>query len=255
MNNIFNIEEKRNLLWQQYLVNNASHIDAIRKQVAEIHAKVNQHYDEMEYSFHTNMVMNVFMQFGSVCFGVDSLHNDEGLAAIFGAAFHDTIEDARLSYNDVFNLAKRMLPGDKNAHIAAEIVFALTNEKGKTRADRENDKYFEGIRNTPYAPCIKLCDRYANAIYANARMSSLAPKYSNEMDSFLSRLVIISPNKTDIERPFYIPVELANLCKAYPLCRKPENTTTLRDLAVLAELKDSMNNENGASGNKNDENQ
>jgi len=53
---------------------------------------------------------------------------------------HDLIEDCRVSYNDV---------KDALGQEAADIIYAVTNEKGKNRKERANDKYYEGIRNTP----------------------------------------------------------------------------------------------------------
>ena len=50
--------------------------------------------------------------------------------------------------------------------MAAEIVYALTNDKGRTRQERAGEKYYAGIRETPYAPFMKLCDRLANMTYS-----------------------------------------------------------------------------------------
>ena len=38
---------------------------------------------------------------------------------------------------------------------AAEIVYALTNDKGRTRKERAGEHYYAGIRETPYAPFVK----------------------------------------------------------------------------------------------------
>ena len=46
--------------------------------------------------------------------------------------------------------------------VSTEIAYALTNEKGRTRAERANEKYYEGIRSTKYAPMVKYADRIAN---------------------------------------------------------------------------------------------
>ena len=76
----------------------------------------------------------------------------------FGAYYHDSIEDARLTYNDVIRIAKRWMD-DEQALIATEIVYALTNDKGRTRAERAGEKYYQGIRETAFAPFVKLSDR------------------------------------------------------------------------------------------------
>ena len=62
---------------------------------------------------------------------------------------HDIIEDARETYNDV----------KKNTNeTVAELAFALTNEKGKNRNERANDKYYQEMQETPNAVFIKYCD-------------------------------------------------------------------------------------------------
>lgn len=63
------------------------------------------------------------------------------LPLIFGAYFHDSIEDARLTYNDVKAIANKYMTSEQS-HYATEIVYALTNEKGRNRAERANEKYY-----------------------------------------------------------------------------------------------------------------
>ncbi|MBR1412444.1 MAG: hypothetical protein IJ577_04880, partial [Prevotella sp.] len=83
-------------------------------------------------------------------------------------------------------------------------VYALTNEKGRTRAERAGEKYYQGIRETPYAPFVKLCDRLANITYScsgvdgsNLRMKEV---YKSEMPHFLQS---INPHSDDIR--FQLP--------------------------------------------------
>lgn len=214
--NVVNINAEKAIMWSEFLNENRGIIIRMQKLAGEIHEGVNQRYDELPYSYHTNMVGALFMQYGSVCFESHQDMENYGLAAIFGALFHDTIEDARLTYNDVKEYAKEFLPaslvGIDLSVLAADIVYALTNEKGKNRAERENDKYFEGIRVTPYAPCIKVCDRYANALYANVRGTSMARKYSSEMANFLSNLV-----REGVDTFANIPYELYLSLQTYPI--------------------------------------
>lgn len=219
--------------WSDFLAVNDLYITEIKTKAEEIHRNVNQNYDEMPYSYHTNMVCDLFMQYGSICFESVVDMNKWGLVGVFGAAFHDTIEDARLTYNDVKSIAKKMkFFGDEEATLAADIVYALTNEKGKNRAERENDKYFNCIKETPYASCIKLCDRYANALYSNARRTSMAEKYSKEMATFLKRLLIIDRIDTEINfdansihPSLCVPEELVYLLESYPIMRTMYNVT------------------------------
>ena len=94
---------------------------------------------------------------------------------LYASAFlHDTIEDARMTYNDVVKFLKEfkgggfVLPEGVRQHLedqVPEIVYALTNEKGRNRGERANDLYYQGIRQTKFASFIKICDRLANIQY------------------------------------------------------------------------------------------
>lgn len=92
---------------------------------------------------------------------------------------HDLIEDTRVSYNDVKN---------QLGQAAADIIYAVTNEKGKNRKERANDKYYEGIRKTPGAIFVKLCDRIANVQYSKMTGSRMFEMYKNENSEFIRRL-------------------------------------------------------------------
>lgn len=76
--------------------------------------------------------------------------------------FHDSIEDARLTYNDVKSELKSCGLFENQVFIGSEIAYSLTNENGRTRAERANEKYYNGIRSTKYAPMVKYADRIAN---------------------------------------------------------------------------------------------
>ena len=72
--------------------------------------------------------------------------------------------------------------------MAAEVVYALTNDKGRTRAERAGEHHYAGIRATPYAPFVKLCDRLANMTHSftasdggNHRMRTV---YQQEWEHF-----------------------------------------------------------------------
>lgn len=64
----------------------------------------------------------------------------------------------------------------------------MSNEKGKTRAERANDKYYEGIRNTPGAVFVKLCDRIANVQYSKMTKSRMFEMYKKENLHFTKSL-------------------------------------------------------------------
>ena len=160
----------------------------IRGAAHALHASVNQTYDQKHpYGYHLDMVAEGVRQYGyAVC-----AQEEDVLPLMFGAYYHDSIEDARLTYNDVRKEALQYMD-EAQALMAAEIVYALTNDKGRNRAERAGENYYRGIRETPYAPLVKLADRLANMTYsfthsneANAHMKSV---YRNELPHFLEAI-------------------------------------------------------------------
>lgn len=163
-------------------------INEIRNDAHALHASVNHAYDRIRpYGFHLDMVVNWVRKYiGEVC-----LNEQDVLPIYFAAFYHDSIEDARLSYNDVMKIASETM-NEEQAFLATEIVYALTNEKGRSRAERANEKYYEGIRETPYAPFVKLADRLANTAYAFSKGTAdslrMSKVYREELPGFLEAL-------------------------------------------------------------------
>ena len=174
-------------------------LEKIKERAAKIHADVNQTYDGKPYSVHLNKVAEYAMKFSDKVLAKD----DDIYPLMFGAYFHDSIEDARLTYNDVHKIALEYMNEDQ-AIIATEIVYALTNEKGRNRAERANEKYYEGIRNTPYASYVKLCDRMANMSYSCSTKSRMFKVYLKEFIHFVES---INPTIKNDSR-FLLPDEM-----------------------------------------------
>jgi (p)ppGpp synthase/HD superfamily hydrolase len=148
-------------------------IGQAKKYAIECHDSTNHKYNGQPYSVHLSMVVDTAMKFIHL---VPARMQETVIAACWA---HDVIEDCRQTYNDV-KLATN--------EGVAELVYALTNEKGKNRKERGNDKYYDGIRNTPYATFIKLCDRIANYQYSKESGSSMSSMYEKEMDGFIDKL-------------------------------------------------------------------
>lgn len=143
--------------------------------IIEQHHKTNHFYDEyLPYEFHLRMVVEVGRKFKKLVSEDD--WDQPVVLALWG---HDLIEDTRTSYSDVSN---------KLGSDTADIIFALTNEKGKTRKERANDKYYEGIRNVKYGVFCKLCDRIANVQYSKMSGSRMFDMYKRENDNFTRSL-------------------------------------------------------------------
>lgn len=194
----------------------ADEIVQIRYSAHSLHASVNQNYDQVHpYGYHLDMVAKLVQRYGYyVC-------SDEAdvLPLLFGAYYHDAIEDARRTYNDVLRTARQFMD-EEQALLAAEIVYALTNDKGRTRAERAGERYYQGIRSTPYAPLVKLADRLANATYSfrhlnekndfsglNAQMKEV---YRREMPHFLQSITV--PNTDDLR--YQLPPEMLKAAEA-----------------------------------------
>jgi (p)ppGpp synthase/HD superfamily hydrolase len=155
------------------------------------HKETNHMYDTyLPYEFHLRMVANVGNTYKHLLDGykeyytgdliVNPVQQISLLSACMTACWgHDLIEDCRVSYNDV---------KDALGQEAADIIYAVTNEKGKNRKERANDKYYEGIRNTPGAVFVKLCDRIANVQYSKMTGSRMFEMYKKENTEFTKAL-------------------------------------------------------------------
>jgi (p)ppGpp synthase/HD superfamily hydrolase len=164
------------------------------KWVLDQHERVNHFYDDyIPYEFHLRMVVQAAKNYINLIpnsnDGEESYH-DQIILAAWG---HDLLEDVHgVSYNDV---REQLGLG------AADIIYACTNEKGKNRKERANDKYYEGIRNTPGAVFVKLCDRIANSQYSKMTGSRMFEMYKKENPDFELMIGRHTDNK-DLEPMF-----------------------------------------------------
>jgi (p)ppGpp synthase/HD superfamily hydrolase len=152
------------------------------KWVIAQHEGTNHMYDTyLPYEFHLRMVANMARKFMHLMVPKNELHPGHPMFInlVLGAWGHDLIEDTRVSYNDV----KETLGGE-----VAEIVYAVTNEKGKNRAERGNQKYYDGICAIPEARFIKFCDRIANVQYSKMTGSRMFEMYKKENKGFMEKM-------------------------------------------------------------------
>ena len=85
------------------------------------HKEVNHKYDGQPYEVHLKMCSDIGGMF-------IKLIPESEIERVFAAIWlHDTIEDCRKTYNDIKK---------EFGSIVADIVYACTNEKGKTRKER-----------------------------------------------------------------------------------------------------------------------
>lgn len=148
----------------------------------------NQKYGDgglLPYKDHLYDVRSIF------CDACDTTENDPeftmfhetsiSIDAIEMACYgHDLIEDTTVSFNDVKGkLGKRV----------ADIIFDVSNELGRNRADRAN-KTYPKIQQNSDAIIVKLCDRIANTRYSRTVMatSTMYEKYVSEYSEFYIHL-------------------------------------------------------------------
>ena len=156
----------------------------------DAHEKANHLYDQKPYSVHLAIVVGYAQKY--IYLLPENLQED----VISACWLHDTIEDCRLTYNDLVR--------EINTNVA-EIVFAVTNEKGKDRKERANAKYYEGIRNTAGAIFVKLCDRLANVKYSKDTNSRMLEVYKTEYSEFINALFPHNLSN-DTEKVLYFPL-------------------------------------------------
>lgn len=148
--------------FRYYAENNHVLLEKLEQAAVALHKEVNQMYGAgLDYGFHLEMAASYVRKYGS------SVASDAKDVLILYAAvyFHDAIEDARLTYNNLIEIYLDLGLDNRSSLLAADIVYALTNLRGKTRAERASDEYYRLIRATPFASFIKMCDRLANVAY------------------------------------------------------------------------------------------
>lgn len=153
----------------------------------------NQKYaDTLPYSFHLKCVEAQGEKFLHL---IDekiirnennSFSKDTSLTNIvkFCLCGHDLEEDARMTYNDVLETATDYLGNTVAGKMAADIIHCCTDEKGKTRCERKNDKFYKELAENEIAVFIKLADLSANTIFSKLTNSSMYKKYKEEFIKF-----------------------------------------------------------------------
>lgn len=148
-------------------------IDIAKQYAIGCHSRTNHLYDSKPYETHLHMVHDTAVKF------IHLVPDNEQESVLAGCWVHDVIEDCRQTYNDVKEAT--------NIRIA-ELAYALTNENGRNRKERANDKYYAGIVHIPYATFIKICDRISNYKYSKDNGSNMAKKYEKENSEFIAAL-------------------------------------------------------------------
>lgn len=158
----------------------------------------NQKYgDNLPYSFHLKCVEQQGEKFLYLIPKINignkenSYSDSISLVAIIRLALtaHDALEDFRMSYNDVKEVASN-LGNTVAGEMLADIVYAVTDEKGKNRKERKSDKYYQELSENKLAVFVKLADISANTLYSKLTGSSMYEKYKKEFSLFKEKCYI-----------------------------------------------------------------
>ena len=149
-------------------------LEKSKKFAIKSHIDTNHTYDGKPYSIHLEECIEVANKF-------IYLIPEEKRDIVIGATYcHDVLEDCHIvSFNDM---------AQELSSEIAELVYAVTNEKGRNRKERQNERYYEGIRAIPFAVFVKLCDRIANITYSKQSGSPMFGKYVKEHIEFKNKL-------------------------------------------------------------------
>lgn len=128
----------------------------------------NQKYNKtLPYSFHLEMVAAQAKKFEKYI-PADNPYYAAVWAGVWG---HDSIEDARLTYNDIKDIW---------GEYAAEIIYLCTEWKGRNRAERKPKEFYLELMTNEDAVFVKLCDIIANMKFSLLTNSTMFQKYVKE---------------------------------------------------------------------------
>lgn len=166
----------------------------MRELIYKIHDQdCNQKYAEtLPYSFHLKCVEAQGEKFIHL---IDKgvIRNDENYRARvtyykdlvrMALASHDIIEDGRMSYNDVTRIGTSYFENSVAGEMLAEIVYCVTDEKGRNRKERKSDKYYKELSKNKLAVFVKLADISANTLFSKMTGGSMYEKYKQEFNQF-----------------------------------------------------------------------
>ena len=126
----------------------------------------NQKYNvELPYSFHLDRVIGEAVEFRSL------IETKDFNTVVMSCAGHDLIEDARMTYNDIANIAGKEV---------VDIIYCCTEEKGRNRDERHSERYYTELAKNKLAVFVKLCDIIANVKFGILTNSSMVDKYKRE---------------------------------------------------------------------------
>lgn len=117
------------------------------------------------------------------------------IATWVGIYGHDSIEDARLTFNNIV---------EEFGLFAAEIIFLCTEDKGRKRAERKAVGWYEELMVNDLAVFVKLCDIIANVKFSILTNSDMFSKYKSEYHGKVKPLLYTKKYKDMFEHLDYL---------------------------------------------------
>ena len=139
----------------------------IREIACKQYNDANCKYDGKEYIIHIDMVINCIEKYHIVF----NLYHDYVKSHI-ACLFHDSIEDAQLTFNDIKNITNKEI---------ARIVLDVTDVHEENRLLRHLSTMSKTIKDYR-SIIVKMCDIHANASYSKTHKSSMYKKYVEEYE-------------------------------------------------------------------------
>lgn len=164
-------------------------LELYRQFVYRAHDEVNQKYDKLlPYAFHLKMVEAEGEQF------IHLLETDLQMECRFGFTGHDLFENTNITYNQCYKfLTKTLKMQARPSKSICEIQYACWDEKGRTREEKHNLKYWETLRNTPGGPFTKCADRLGNVKYGVFNNGHMVDTYRKEQPDFIENIGHLIP--------------------------------------------------------------
>lgn len=134
----------------------------------------NKTYGNLPYASHLFLVVLFAQEY------IDLIPEEDREAVIIACWLHDVREDAGISYNKI-----KALFGEK----AAEIIYCVTNEDGRTREEKALKTYPKTAQNR-LSVFVKLADRLTNTFYSKLNGSGKFQTYKKEFDHFYEMLYL-----------------------------------------------------------------
>lgn len=134
------------------------------------HFGVNHYYGKFDYLVHLDSV------FAYGCMFIHLVPEELQKDFLIACYAHDLLEDTRESYHDI---------KEQFGLVVADLVYAVTHGKGKTRKEKASKEYYQGIKDVPYADLLKICDRLSNYDFSLRQINySKLEMYVGEYESF-----------------------------------------------------------------------